>query len=106
MPRRETENYSPNDKITVYEYLMHYTNVGDRCDILDEGWNAISCIIDSEDLFIKYIDEDLLWNTYVEEVTVEEVEVKSVDGTEKEIRRTIYAYAIHDDEDEDEEEDD
>ena len=104
MPRRATENYSLNDKITVYEYLMHRTNVGDRCDILDEGWNAVSCIIDSEDLFIRYIDEDLLHNTYVKEVVVDEVVVRTVDGTEVEVRRTIYAYALHEEDFEEENE--
>lgn len=44
----------------VREYLLHHTNVGDVCIITNHGYDVIYAVIDHEDLFIGYMDDDWL----------------------------------------------
>lgn len=42
------------------DFLLKDTKVGDIVIITSGGWNADACVIDDEDLFIKYKDPRLL----------------------------------------------
>lgn len=44
----------------VEEYLRYHTDVGDLVEFTDGGWRIGITYIDSEDLFIQSLDENLL----------------------------------------------
>ena len=46
--------------MTVQEYLLHHTNVGDLVEFTDGGWRIGITYIDSEDLFIQSLSKRLL----------------------------------------------
>ena len=46
------------ENISVMEYCLHHTDVGDMVDIYDSGYYVASCIIDSEDLFARNMSGD------------------------------------------------
>ena len=48
------------DKMTVEEYLLKHTEVGDLVEFTAGGWRIGITYIDSEDLFIQSLSRDLL----------------------------------------------
>lgn len=48
------------NKITVEEYLLKHTEVGDLVEFTDGGWSIGITYIDSEDLFIQSLNKNLL----------------------------------------------
>ena len=53
--------------MTIEEFLLHHTNVGDVIVFRNSGWYEGITIIDSEDLFIRLFDETFL-NYEIKEV--------------------------------------
>lgn len=75
-----------DENISIREYLLHHTKVGDRVDIYHSGYYEASCVIDWEDLFIGAMARDVL-NTYIDSVEIETVMVVREDETQNEERR-------------------
>lgn len=48
------------EKITLREYLLHYTEVGDFIAFTEGGWQIGCTFIDHEDLFIKSLNPHML----------------------------------------------
>ena len=46
--------------MTIREFLLHHTNVGDVIVFRNSGWYEGITIIDDEDLFIRLFDETFL----------------------------------------------
>lgn len=46
--------------MTIREFLLHHTNVGDVIVFRNSGWYEGITIIDHEDLFIRLFDETFL----------------------------------------------
>ena len=59
------------ENVSVGEYLLHHTNVGDHCDIYDGGYYCASFIIDCEDLFARNLNRELA-KTYIDRDVFEE----------------------------------
>lgn len=57
------------ENISVIEYCLHHTDVGDMVDIYDSGYYVASCIIDSEDLFARNMSGDYT-REYIDSVDV------------------------------------
>lgn len=48
---------------TLNTFLLHSTKVGEVVVVTLCGWDIATYVIDHEDLFIKYVPEELRWKT-------------------------------------------
>jgi hypothetical protein len=46
--------------MTVLDYLLHETDMGDLVEFTEGGWRIGITYIDSEDLFVQSLNRDLL----------------------------------------------
>ena len=51
--------------MNLKDFLLQKTKIGDLCAISDRGYLVATAYIDDEDLFIKYMNYDLLANKVV-----------------------------------------
>lgn len=65
------------------EFLLHNTDVGDVCYITDCGYSLARCVIDSEDLFIRgmnpqVLDREVVFTTQktIKGIPVMRIEIK------------------------------
>jgi hypothetical protein len=58
--RKERIRVNSMNKITVEEYLLKHTEVGDLVEFTSGGWRIGITYIDSEDLFIQSLNKNLL----------------------------------------------
>lgn len=68
------------ENISVMDYCLHHTSVGDMVDIYDSGYYAASCVIDSEDLFANYLSEDYT-KVYIDSVDTYDRDVVDTNST-------------------------
>ena len=75
----KTNEFKENN-ISVEEYCLKKTKVGDQVEIYNSGYYAQSCIIDSEDLFARYLNSRISI-TYVDSVDIFDRIITDVDST-------------------------
>ena len=71
--------------LKLRDFLLSKTKVGDFVDASDSGYNAVSCNIDYEDLFIRYIDAEFL-SYQIASARMEVLQVTHEDGSHEEWR--------------------
>lgn len=67
------------ENVSVMEYCLHHTDVGDMVDIYDSGYYVASCIIDSEDLFARNMSGDYT-KEYIDSVELSDRVVTDIDS--------------------------
>ena len=77
------------ENISVKDYCLHQTKVDDQVDIYDSGYYMASCVIDSEDLFARYLSDEL-GRQYVDCVDTYKRTIIDESGKKKRITKCTY----------------